>query len=149
MAAHLIDRMMNHFYFRTIVITTLMTASFTAMSLFGIVLLWDHVPLRLYSLVMYLVLFLNTFLFAEWLLSGLPRLTPRILTGAILLSFAWYLLLSLLVWSFFTDSNLFFEQTFSVQAVNFLIHAVAMGAAFYERTRMGSVRKKGAVEGLA
>ena len=141
--------MMNHFYFRNLIVTTLMTASFTAISLFGVVLLWGHVPLRLYSLVMYLVLFLNTFLFAEWLFSGLPRLTPRIFVGAMLLSFAWNLLLSLLVWSYFMDTNLFFEQSFGIQAVNFLIHAVAMGAAFYERLRLGSVRKKGTIEGLA
>ena len=143
--------MMNHFFSRTLAIATVMTVSFTTMSLFGIVLLWDHVPARMYSLVMYLVLFLNTFLFAEWLLMGLPRLTPRILTGAIFLSFAWHLLLSLLVWSFFTGSNLFFEQSFGAQATNFLIHAIAMGAAFYERTRLGlgSARTKGAAEGLS
>jgi hypothetical protein len=131
--------MFKGFLSRTLGISTLKNVVFTVITLFGVIFIHGNVPGKVYVLVSYILFFLNTFLFSEWIWNT-TTIPPRGVAQAIVYTYICDSLFSVLVWSFLTDTNLFYMQSLPTHALFFAVHALAMCAALYERRRFASLR---------
>jgi len=131
--------MLKKFLPRAIAISTLKNVVFTVITLVAVLFIYGNVPGKVFVLVMHIIFFLNTFLFSEWIWS-VEQIPPYGVARAIVFTYIWDLVFSILVWSFLTDTNLFYAQNLITQFVFFVWHTLAMSAALYERRRFTSLR---------
>ena len=137
---------MNYsFYGRAIGISTLKSIVYICVMIAGILFLADTVPPSLYLTIHYIIFFLNTFMFSEWIFRG-REVKKLELFGSIILTYAWDLLLITLFMSWLVEINLFTQQNAAQHGIFFGLHIVAMWSALYIRKRFHA--KSGLAEGL-
>lgn len=136
----------KHFYLRALVISTAKSVLLAMLSLLVIQFIAGNIPIKVHALSMGIILVLVTFLFGEWIFAA-ERIPPRGVGVAVVLTYAWEVLLNILIWSFILEQNLFFTQSITHHLIYFTLHAMAMTAALYDVRRLGP-RGRGPVEGL-
>lgn len=109
----------------------------TLLSLADYLYVAQYVPVKVHALIMGLVLFLVTFLFAEWVWWKNPRVSWGRVGVVVGVAYVWDALLTGLLWSFLlADATILFAQTWLTHLVGIAFHAVAFMAALYDRRRL-------------
>lgn len=128
---------MMKFFLRVLGIISLKTLAMTAIAVVDFLYVAQFVPVKVHALVMGIVLVLVTFLFAEWILSPTPHISPRRFVTVVLVAYVWDAFFGALLWSFLlADSSILYAQSFTAHVVSLLIFGVAFGAAWWDRKRL-------------
>ena len=137
--------MNKQLYLRAFSITTLKTVVYLLLTTVSLLFLGDKISALIFGVVSLAVYFINTFLFSEWLFKGehIPILPLAIVIAG---TYVWDTVLALMFNSWLLGRNLFATQEFVALFILFLLHAIAMSAAYYIRKRYGAER--GLAEGL-
>jgi hypothetical protein len=125
---------MYRFYLRALGISTVKNVLFILFSLAAMVFFALNVPNYMYQGVSMIVFFGLAFLFAEWIFrKSKLRLRQAVLVS--LAMYVWDVLVSILVWSWMLDENLFLQQLFTSHLIFLSLHLVASIAAWYADKR--------------
>jgi len=140
-------QLQRHFYLRALGIISIKAIAYTVLMVLAIDFFAENIPMKVFLLAMTVVFFLVTFLFGEWIFS-VPRMPARGVAIAIIITYLLDVFLNTLIWSYLWEANLFYTFDAGHQLIMFTLHAAALGAAYYERKRLG-IFGKGPVEGIA
>jgi hypothetical protein len=133
---------MMKFFFRALGIISLKTLTLTTISLVDLLYVAQFVPVKVHALVMGIVLFLVTFLFAEWILFPTPYISPRRFTVLVVVTYLWDAFLAALLWSFLlADSRILYVQSLWAHLLALAIFAAAFGAAWWDRKRLSGTAR--------
>ena len=126
---------MKKLYLRALSITTLRSMAYLLILLVGVLFIGDRISPVLLSTMYVAIYFINAFLFAEWMFTGI-HIKIQHLATIVVGTFIWDAFLSLLVMSWMQGRNLFINQPFWPNALLFLIHVIALSAAYILKKRM-------------
>lgn len=137
--------MKKNIFLRAFGITTIKNLLFIILMIVGLFVFGDKVSTAFFTAIFYAVYFLNTFLFSEWMFTGVR--IPALPLGVIVIgTYLWDALVSISVFSWLVQRNIFASQELLGNLVVFAIHAAAMLAAYTIRKRLHA--SSGMTEGL-
>jgi hypothetical protein len=126
---------MYRFYLRALGISTLKNVLFILFSIAAAMFFLLNVPNIMYQALTLAVFFGLAFLFGEWVYRK-SKLRLRQAVFVALAMYFWDLFISILVWSWILDDNLFFKQRLIDQLIFIPLHLIACVAAWYAGKRM-------------
>lgn len=125
------------YYLRALGIITLKIVAMTFISIVDYLYLAQYVPVKVHALIMGIVLFLITFLFAEWIWWKNPRVSWGRVGMVVGVTYAWDVLFTGLLWSaLLADATILFAQTWLSHLIGILFYTAAFMAALYDRRRL-------------
>lgn len=137
---------MNYKFFgRSIGISTLKSIVYIILAIIGILFLASQLPPMLYLAIFYLLFFINTFLFSEWIFRKQDVRTLEVVS-VIVITYIWDVLFISMFFTWLVDINIFAQQDAVQHLIFGTMHAIAMYAVYYIRKRFAA--KSGLAEGL-
>jgi hypothetical protein len=135
---------MYRFYLRALGISTLKNVLFILFSVAALIFFFQYIPYILYEIMSLAVFIGLSFLFAEWVYRK-SKLCLRQVILVALAMYLWDILVSILVWSWLMDDNLFFKQQFLNHFIFLSLHLITCVAAWYagKRTRVAQYFAEG------
>lgn len=133
------------FLLRALGISTVKSIVYIMAAIAGILFLASAIPPLVYLTIFYILFFVNTFVFSEWIFKGQDIRTLD-LAASILATYLWDVLFISLFFVWLVDINMFAQQDALQHLVFGTIHGVSMYSAYYIRKRFAA--KLGLAEGL-
>lgn len=138
---------MKNVYLRASVFTAIRSIAYTIALLVTGFVIGKNISALTYSIIFGCVYAVLTFLFAEWIFLG-GRLKVVHLIGVIVVGYIVDSIVSIALFSWYFDRNMFMEQTVQGHLVFALIYTISMIGGYVLKKRMTALRG-GLAEGLA
>lgn len=136
---------MKNMYLRVALFTGLKSSAFNLIMLITGFIVAAKMSAMMYSIVFACLFMVMTFVFAEWIFTGVRiKIVPLI--GMLILGYVVDTLISIAFFSWYYDRNLFLEQAIQTHLIYGGLYLISMMGAYILKKRMTAMR--GGVEGL-